>query len=153
MGYLSLFYLWRVRSAPNLACDGPALLASARDADVRKTRRQPDCDIHRPGSGGYPAEAKYEFEQTLRYDAASVETRYGLGTVLSALSQNSDALASFDAALRLKPDFGAAHLARAETLYAMGRYEEAARAVDAARANGAQADAGFLSELARKLRR
>jgi tetratricopeptide (TPR) repeat protein len=51
--------------------------------------------------------------ESLRYDPASFEANYDLGLIQAALGQNREALASFDAALRLKPDFEAARSARA----------------------------------------
>ena len=65
-----------------------------------------------------------------------------LGLVLASMGHKVEAIESYDAALRLKPDFGPAHLARAEVLYAMGRFQEAWRALSSARAAGVEAAAG-----------
>jgi len=101
---------------------------------------------------GKPAEARQAFEETLRYDPANVEARYDLGMVLAASGDNVRALESFDAALRLKPDFAPAHVARIETLVAAGRYEDAWRAIPAARAAKALIDPRLVEALASRVR-
>jgi predicted Zn-dependent protease len=50
------------------------------------------------------------------------------------MEQPAPALRAFDAALHLRPDFGLAHVGRAEALHNLGRNQEAWQAVAAARA-------------------
>jgi tetratricopeptide (TPR) repeat protein len=102
---------------------------------------------------GHPAEARREFEETVRYEPSNMEARYDLGLVLAAMGDDRAALKSFDAAVRLKPDFGPAHAARAESLFALGRYHEAGRAVLVARALHTEVDPGFAAALAARIRR
>jgi tetratricopeptide (TPR) repeat protein len=87
----------------------------------------------------------------LRYDPENVEAHYDLGLVRAAMGRNAEALQSFDAAVKRKPEFGPAHVARAETLYALGRYQEAARAVQAAQAAHAEVDPQLAALLAARL--
>jgi tetratricopeptide (TPR) repeat protein len=89
----------------------------------------------------------------VRYEPSNVEARYDLGLVLSAMGDEPAALNSFDAAVRLKPDFGPAHAARAEMLFAIGWYDEAWRAVLAARAAHTEVDPGFAAALVARIRR
>jgi hypothetical protein len=72
---------------------------------------------------------------------------------MARMGEDRAALREFDAANRLKPDFGPAHVARAYTLYALGLFAEAGRAVQAARAAKADVSPAFEAELARRLKR
>ena len=54
------------------------------------------------------------------------------GNALKGLGRLEEALASYDAALRLKPDYAQAHSNRGVALKALGRLEEAVAAYDAA---------------------
>jgi Flp pilus assembly protein TadD len=61
-----------------------------------------------------PVEAARALQESLRYDSSNVEAYYDLGLVQTVLGQRAEALQSFDAALRLRPDFTAARQARAQ---------------------------------------
>jgi SAM-dependent methyltransferase/tetratricopeptide (TPR) repeat protein len=61
-----------------------------------------------------------------------------LGTAYRALNQRPDALAAFERAIALKPDFAKAHCDRAGVLRELGRLDEARQSVD--RARGLAAD-------------
>ena len=89
----------------------------------------------------------------MRHDPANVEAYDDLGLVQASLGRNLEALESYDAALRLKSDFGPAHAARAEALYAMARYVEAWSAVLAARAANGAVDPAFAARLAGRIGR
>jgi len=67
---------------------------------------------------------------------------------MASMERNAEALESFEAVLRLKPDYGPAHAARIEALYRMGRYEEAWRAVLDARAVHVEVDRGLVARVA-----
>ena len=95
--------------------------------------------------------ARKAFEDSVQSDASSVEAHYDLGLVRQALGAYSEALASYDAALRLKPDFGEAQAARAEVLYTLGRYGEAWDAVLKARAAHADVDPGLAARIRMRL--
>jgi Flp pilus assembly protein TadD len=100
---------------------------------------------------GQAEEAERAFQAAVLHDPANVEAHYDLGLVQMSLGRNLEALESYGGALRLKPDFGPAHAARAEALYAMARYDEAWSALLAARASGATVDPVFAARLAKIL--
>ncbi|MGB6753949.1 MAG: tetratricopeptide repeat protein, partial [Xanthobacteraceae bacterium] len=52
--------------------------------------------------------------------------------MLAALGRRDDALASFDRAIALRPDYAEAHHNRGNLLYALKRYEEALKSHDRA---------------------
>jgi tetratricopeptide (TPR) repeat protein len=64
------------------------------------------------------------------------------GHLKHSAGEHEAALADFDAALRLRPDFADAHRQRADTLLALGRYAEAGKALDRYLA-GRQREAAF----------
>jgi len=96
---------------------------------------------------GRPLEARKAFEDSVGADPSSAEAHYDLGLVQQALGADSEALGSYDGAVRLKPEFGAAQAARAEVLYALGRYREAWNALLAARAAHAEVDPGLADRI------
>ena len=74
-----------------------------------------------------------------------------LGVALARSGQTAEvqreALQAFDAALSLQPGFGPAHAARAEAMYALGRYREAWDALLSARAEHAEVDSALAAKL------
>ena len=99
---------------------------------------------------GRSGEARKAFEDSVRADPSGVEAHYDLGLVEQALGDNLGALESYDAALRLRPGYGAVQAARAEALYNLGRYQEAWIAVLAARAMKVEADPGLAARIQAK---
>jgi tetratricopeptide (TPR) repeat protein len=102
---------------------------------------------------GKGVEARREFAETLRLDASNVEAHYDLGLIMARMGEDRAALGEFDAAIRLKPDFGPAHVARAYTLYSLGMFAEAGQAVQAARVAKTDVNPAFAAELAHRLGR
>jgi protein O-mannosyl-transferase len=102
---------------------------------------------------GKPAEARKSFEDTLRYDPKNVEAHYDLGMVMAALGDERKALDLFDEALKIKPDFAPALVTRVEALFAMGRYDDAWRALNAARAARVEIDPRLVAALTARVRR
>ena len=70
------------------------------------------------------------------FPAAEPAARFGLGRIAAASGRQEDAIASFERAIALYPEWGAAHYALALSLRAVGRREDAQRAMKATRATG-----------------
>jgi serine/threonine protein kinase/tetratricopeptide (TPR) repeat protein len=81
-----------------------------------------------------PALALRDFEQAVRFESADspfqADDHVELGRLLLGESRNAEALASFDAALRLRHDHGPGQRLRAEALFRLGRYAEVIEALD-----------------------
>jgi tetratricopeptide (TPR) repeat protein len=67
---------------------------------------------------------------------AEPHARYGLGRILIARNRHQDAVAAFDMALRLYPEFGAAWYSRGLALRNLGRVDEARASLARAREFG-----------------
>lgn len=72
-----------------------------------------------------PAAAVPLIEAALRFIPGNIFAWVGLGQALLRLNRFAEALARFDHALALKPDFAEAHSKRGEALQALGRHKEA----------------------------
>ena len=80
------------------------------------------CSSNRPGE---PAEALKLIGKALASNDRSAVAHSNRGIVLAALSRNEEALASYQAALALKPDYVDALYNRGNAFYALGRATEA----------------------------
>lgn len=74
-----------------------------------------------------------------------------LGLSLAMMNRGDEALTSFDAALRLNPEYVEAHLNRAVLLNQLGREEEASQAMERAAQFGSPDESGFPTVVANKL--
>jgi len=73
----------------------------------------------------------------LQIDPAVPEVHNNLGTSLFMMGRTPEAIAQFEAALRLNPNLAQVHLNLAIALESAGRHDEAAAHVEAARRLGA----------------
>src|SRR6266508_2170101 len=74
--------------------------------------------------GNYEAGANL-IATALRANPASVEAWANLGLALEALERHDEAVASFDKALAIKPDFAEVLCSRAVALGKLGRHDQA----------------------------
>lgn len=79
---------------------------------------------------GRTKESKAQFDVMLAHADAEPAARFGLGRIAAARGEHLQAVALFERALALFPEWGAAHYALALSLRALGRREEAARALE-----------------------
>ncbi len=70
------------------------------------------------------------FQALLREPAAEPAAHFGLGRIAAAEGRHQEAVAEFQRAVDLVPEWGAAHYARALSLRALGRREEAQGALE-----------------------
>jgi tetratricopeptide (TPR) repeat protein len=75
-------------------------------------------------------EARDLFEALIREPAAEPVARFGLGRVADQEGRHQEAVAFFERALALYPEWGAAHYALALSLRALGRTDEARREIE-----------------------
>ncbi len=75
-------------------------------------------------------ESRTLFKALLGEPAAEPAARFGLGRLAALEGNHVEAVASFDRALALFPEWGAANYALALSLRALGRREEAGRAIE-----------------------
>jgi tetratricopeptide (TPR) repeat protein len=75
-------------------------------------------------------ESESHYAALTREPAAEPEALYGLGRIAAAKGQHEAAVARFQRAIALFPEWGAAHYALALSLRALGRREEAQRALE-----------------------
>jgi cytochrome c-type biogenesis protein CcmH/NrfG len=54
--------------------------------------------------------AMARFRTAVKLDGSSAEAQYGLGAVLAALGRSAEAVSHYETAVRLRPDYAAAHL-------------------------------------------
>jgi tetratricopeptide (TPR) repeat protein len=83
-------------------------------------------------------EAEKAFGALAREPAAEPHARYGLGRIHMDRRQHQDAVAAFDTALRLYPEFGAAWYSRGLALRNLGRLDDARASLARAREFGAR---------------
>lgn len=76
------------------------------------------------------------YEALSREPAAAPVGALGLGRIAARLGRHDEALEHFDRAIRLFPEFAAAHYGRAQSLRAVGRRAEAAAALEQQRRHG-----------------
>ena len=81
-------------------------------------------------------EAEQAFDALAGEPPAEPHARYGLGRVHIARGQHQEAVAAFDAAVRLYPEFGAAWYSRGLALRNLGRLDEARASLARAREFG-----------------
>ena len=62
----------------------------------------------------------------------AIDAFFSLGTLLTDIGKTENAIAAYDVAIRLKPDYAAAHCNRGSLYYALGDYTAALRDYDAA---------------------
>ena len=62
----------------------------------------------------------------------AIDAFFSLGTLLTEIGKAENAIAAYDVAIRLKPDYAAAHCNRGSLYYALGDYTAALRDYDAA---------------------
>ena len=62
----------------------------------------------------------------------AIDAFFSLGTLLAEIGKAENAIAAYDVAIRLKPDYAAAHCNRGSLYYALGDYTAALRDYDAA---------------------
>jgi tetratricopeptide (TPR) repeat protein len=74
-------------------------------------------------------DARRLFEGLLREASAEPSARFGLGRIDAAHARHEAAVSQFEKAIALFPEWGAAHYALARSLRALGRAEEAQRAL------------------------
>jgi tetratricopeptide (TPR) repeat protein len=75
-------------------------------------------------------ESRILFQSLLGEGAAEPAARFGLGRLAAVEGNHGEAVVSFDRALALFPEWGAANYALALSLRALGRREEAGRALE-----------------------
>ncbi len=78
---------------------------------------------------GRLAESGDRFQSLLGEAAAEPLVRFGLGRIAAAAGRHAEAVAFFERALALAPEWGAAYYAEALSLRALGRREDAALAM------------------------
>lgn len=83
--------------------------------------------------------AREAYRAGLKADPHALENRIGLATVAWLLEEPAEALAEYDKVVSERPGFADAHLGRSWALIRLGRYEEAARALERAERLGANA--------------
>jgi tetratricopeptide (TPR) repeat protein len=79
---------------------------------------------------GRTDESRTLFRALLSEAAAEPAARFGLGRLAASEGNHAEAVASFERALALFPEWGAANYALALSLRALGRREEAGRAIE-----------------------
>ena len=62
----------------------------------------------------------------------AIDAFFSLGTLLAKIGKTENAIAAYDGAIRLKPDYAAAHCNRGSLYYALGDYTAALQDYDAA---------------------
>lgn len=83
---------------------------------------------------GHLPEAERRLRQALELDPLAERSRYELGELLRRSGRPGEALEQYEAALRTAPAMAEAHFGRCVALLALGRSEEATRALERARA-------------------
>jgi tetratricopeptide (TPR) repeat protein len=96
---------------------------------------------------GRTTEAREHFEQAVQSDATNADALNNLGSMLLREGHPDEGLAAIERAIRLRPDFGTAHMNRAIALFLVGRLEEAQQAIALARAQGASPPEALLRML------
>ena len=86
-------------------------------------------------AGSY-AEAERHYRLLADTPATAPVGSLGLGRIAAVRDRHADAVAHFDRAIALFPEFGAAHYARARSLRALGRRDEARAALAEHRRHG-----------------
>jgi tetratricopeptide (TPR) repeat protein len=123
----------------------------------RAIERRPDTKLYFDRAGyhlkrGDAKAARDDFEKVITLEAGS-QSKWLLGALVELghlkheAGDHKAALADYDGAIRLRPNYGPAHLQRANTLKALGRHAEAGRALDRyLAAPGSKVEAGELAQ-------
>lgn len=113
----------------------PTVLAVGKSEDLQAISTDLQALLNEAGrhrQAGQLADAERLYRQILAADSGHADALHFLATTLHRLGRLDEALAAYDAAIRLKPDNAAAHTDRGVALHALGRPDAALASYDTA---------------------